>query len=257
MAINHNHPIPEFVKGLPGMYNESHYLFQGALYLMISFLRGYVAAVYDGAAVIDVGGVGYEVRIAGETVQRLAAADRDEEVMVYTYTYLREDQIALYGFMSRDDLDLFKLLITVSGVGPKGGLALLSVGTADDLRFAIMAGDAKMISRAPGVGKRTAERLILDLRDKVAGMRDAEMLAIASGGAGAGAGGVSLAEIGAAGADSGQNDAAAEAVEALTALGYSRAEAAKAVRTCKEKAQKEQKELTDTESILKAALRYL
>ena len=210
---------------------------------MISFLRGYVAAVYDGVAVIDVGGVGYEVRIAGETVQRLAAADRDEEVMVYTYTYLREDQIALYGFMSRDDLDLFKLLITVSGVGPKGGLALLSVGTADDLRFAIMAGDAKMISRAPGVGKRTAERLILDLRDKVAGMRDAEMLAIASGGAGAGAGGVSLAEIGAAGADSGQNDAAAEA--------------AKAVRTCKEKAQKEQKELTDTESILKAALRYL
>ena len=145
----------------------------------------------------------------------------------------------------------------MSGVGPKGGLALLSVGTADDLRFAIMAGDAKMISRAPGVGKRTAERLILDLRDKVAGMRDAEMLAIASGGAGAGAGGVSLAEIGAAGADSGQNDAAAEAVEALTALGYSRAEAAKAVRTCKEKAQKEQKELTDTESILKAALRYL
>ena len=149
---------------------------------MIAFLRGYVAAVYDGAAVIDVGGVGYEVRIAGETVQRLAAAGRDDEVMVYTYTYLREDQIALYGFMSRDDLELFKLLITVSGIGPKGGLALLSVGTADDLRFAIMTGDAKMISRAPGVGKRTAERLILDLRDKVAGMRDAEMLAFAAGG---------------------------------------------------------------------------
>ena len=224
---------------------------------MIAFLRGYVAAVYDGAAVIDVGGVGYEVRIAGETVQRLAAAGREEEVVVYTSTYLREDQIALYGFMSRDDLELFKLLITVSGIGPKGGLALLSVGTADDLRFAIMTGDVKMISRAPGVGKRTAERLILDLRDKVAGMREAEMLAFAAGGSGAGIEGSAGSGIGAAGAASGQDDAAAEAVEALTALGYSRAEAAKAVRACKENAQKEKKELSDTESILKAALRYL
>ena len=224
---------------------------------MIAFLKGYVAAVYDGAAVIDVGGVGYEVRIAGETGQRLAAAGREEEVVVYTYTYLREDQIALYGFMSRDDLELFKLLITVSGIGPKGGLALLSVGTADDLRFALMTGDVKMISRAPGVGKRTAERLILDLRDKVAGMREAEMLAFAAGGAGAGIDGSAGSGIGAAGAASGQDDAAAEAVEALTALGYSRAEAAKAVRACKENAQKEQKELNDTESILKAALRYL
>ena len=135
---------------------------------MIAFLRGYVASVYDGAAVIDVNGIGYEVRVSGETVQRLAAAGRDTEVLVYTYTYLREDQIALYGFMSREDLELFKLLITVSGIGPKGGLALLSVGTADDLRFAIMTGDSKMIARAPGVGKKTAERLILELRDKVA-----------------------------------------------------------------------------------------
>lgn len=224
---------------------------------MIAFLRGYVASVYDGAAVIDVNGIGYEVRVSGETVQRLAAAGRDTEVLVYTYTYLREDQIALYGFMSREDLELFKLLITVSGIGPKGGLALLSVGTADDLRFAIMTGDVKMISRAPGVGKRTAERLILDLRDKVAGMREAEMLAFAAGGSGAGIEGSAGSGIGAAGAVSGQDDAAAEAVEALTALGYSRAEAAKAVRACKENAQKEQKELNDTESILKAALRYL
>ncbi|HAB93811.1 MAG TPA: Holliday junction branch migration protein RuvA [Lachnospiraceae bacterium] len=223
---------------------------------MIAFLRGFVAAVYDGAAVIDVGGVGYEVRISGETMLRLAAADRDEEVMVYTYTYLREDQIALYGFMSRDDLDLFKLLITVSGVGPKGGLALLSVGTADDLRFAIMTGDAKMIARAPGVGKRTAERLILDLRDKVSGMYDSQMQAIAAGTA-AGAGSRGLSKDGLKGTDAGQDGAAAEAVEALTALGYSRAEAAKAVRAGRENAQKENQELADTESILKAALRFI
>ena len=214
---------------------------------MIAFLRGYVAALYEGTAVIDVGGVGYEVRVAGETVQRLAAAGRDEEVLVYTYTYLREDQIALYGFGSREDLELFKLLITVSGIGPKGGLALLSVGTADDL--------SKMISRAPGIGKKTAERVIIDLRDKVSGMRDAEMLAIAAGNAGiAGAGAF---DAGGAGLAGGQDSASEEAIEALTALGYSRAEAAKAVRACKESAQKERKELDDTESILKAALRYL
>ena len=222
---------------------------------MVAFLRGYVAAVYDGAAVIDVGGVGYEVRAAGETIQRLSAAGRDEEILVYTYTYLREDQIALYGFTSREDLELFKLLITVSGIGPKGGLALLSVGTADDLRFAIMTGDAKMIARAPGVGKKTAERVILDLREKVAGMRDAQMLAFASGNADTDAiAGIS----GSAGAvKTGMDAAAAEAVEALTALGYSRSEAAKAVRACKENAQEESVDLTDTESILKAALRFL
>ena len=224
---------------------------------MIAFLRGTVAAVYDGAAEIDVNGVGYEVRIAGDTVQRLASAGRDEEIKIYTYTYLREDQIALYGFLSREDLELFKLLITVSGIGPKGALALLSVGTADDLRFAIMTGDAKMIARAPGVGKKTAERLILDLRDKVAGLYDAGMPAIAAGEAGA-AGGIGAADyIPSAGAAAGTDDAAREAIEALTALGYSRAEASKAVRACKENAAKNGTDPGDTESILKAALRYL
>jgi Holliday junction DNA helicase RuvA len=224
---------------------------------MIAFLKGTVAAVYDGAAEIDVNGVGYEVRIAGDTVQRLASAGRDEEIKIYTYTYLREDQIALYGFLSREDLELFKLLITVSGIGPKGALALLSVGTADDLRFAIMTGDAKMIARAPGVGKKTAERLILDPRDKVAGLYDAGMPAIAAGEAGA-AGGIGAADyIPSAGAAAGTDDAAREAIEALTALGYSRAEASKAVRACKENAAKNGTDPGDTESILKAALRYL
>ena len=219
---------------------------------MIAFLRGNVAALYEGAAVIDVNGVGYEVRIAGDTVQRLAAAGRDEEVKIYTYTYLREDQIALYGFMSREDLELFKLLITVSGIGPKGGLALLSVGTADDLRFAIMTGDAKMIARAPGVGKKTAERLILDLRDKVAGMYDAAMMAAAGS-----LEGTAVPDFVPAAGTSSADSASAEAVEALTALGYSRAEAAKAVRACRDHAAENGVDVQDTESILKAALRYL
>lgn len=219
---------------------------------MIAFLRGNVAALYEGAAVIDVNGVGYEVRIAGDTVQRLAAAGRDEEVKIYTYTYLREDQIALYGFMSREDLELFKLLITVSGIGPKGGLALLSVGTADDLRFAIMTGDAKMIARAPGVGKKTAERLILDLRDKVAGMYDAAMMAAAGS-----LEGTAVQDFVPAAGTGSADSASAEAVEALTALGYSRAEATKAVRACRDHAAENGVDVQDTESILKAALRYL
>ena len=219
---------------------------------MIAFLRGNVAALYEGAAVIDVNGVGYEVRIAGDTVQRLAAAGRDEEVKIYTYTYLREDQIALYGFMSREDLELFKLLITVSGIGPKGGLALLSVGTADDLRFAIMTGDAKMIARAPGVGKKTAERLILDLRDKVAGMYDAAMMAAAGS-----LEGTAVPDFVPAAGTGSADSASAEAVEALTALGYSRAEAAKAVRACRDHAAENGVDVQYTESILKAALRYL
>ena len=223
---------------------------------MIAFLKGTVAAVYDGSAEIDVNGVGYEVRIAGDTVQRLASAGRDEELKIYTYTYLREDQIALYGFLSREDLELFKLLITVSGIGPKGALALLSVGTADDLRFAIMTGDAKMIARAPGVGKKTAERLILDLRDKVAGLYDAGMAALAAGVAGA-AGGIDASDYIPQAGTAGTDDAAREAIEALTALGYSRAEASKAVRSCKENAAKNGTDPGDTESILKSALRYL
>ena len=114
-----------------------------------------------------------------------------------------------------------------------------------------------MIARAPGVGKKTAERLILDLRDKVAGLYDAGMAAIAAGAAGAaggiGAGGYYPSADEPAGAD----DAVREAIEALTALGYSRAEASKAVRTCKENAAKNGTDPGDTESILKAALRYL
>ena len=109
---------------------------------MIGFLRGMVDTVQDGTAVIDVGGIGFEVKVASDTAQRLAAAGSDEEVKIYTFTYLREDQIALYGFWFREDLELFRMLITVRGIGPKGGLALLSVGSADDLRFAIMTGDS-------------------------------------------------------------------------------------------------------------------
>ena len=204
---------------------------------MISFVRGCVASVEEGAVVIDVGGIGYEVRVSTDVASRLSSYGPEETVTVYTYTYLREDQIALYGFLSKDDLALFKLLITVGGIGPKGGLSLLSVTTAEDLRFAIVSGDVKMISRAPGIGKKTAERVILDLRDKVGAAflqnpgipEEIEGPAVQAG---------TLSQNG-----------AQDALAALMALGYSRAEAAAAVKKCADAG--------STEAILHAALRYL
>ena len=158
---------------------------------------------------------------------------------------------------ARSSVTFFEM-ITVSGIGPKGGLALLSVGSADDLRFAIMSGDAGMIARAPGVGKKTAERVILELRDKVAGMYSAAMAAGESADDldGRGAGFLNGLADGSGDAAGREEEPAAEAAQALMALGYSRAEASGAVRSVMKSAGKNSGSM-DTESILKAALGYL
>lgn len=211
---------------------------------MIAFLSGTIEYLDTDTVIIDVGGVGYEVKISAEVSGALSAVGTGNAVKLYTYTYLREDQIALYGFRSRDDLALFKQLITVSGIGPKGGLSLLSAMSADDLRFAIVSGDARMIARAPGVGKKTAERLILDLRDKLSSAYAAAGETDFAVGAVTGRAAV--------GADSGQTEdpsPVSDAIEALMALGYMRAEAARAVKKCSRK--------DDTGAILQEALRYL
>ncbi|MCR5657580.1 MAG: Holliday junction branch migration protein RuvA [Butyrivibrio sp.] len=204
---------------------------------MISFVNGVLDMVSDQLAVIDVNGVGYNVFVSANTADRLPS--RGEPVKLYTYLSVREDAMNLYGFISRDELDLFKLLISVSGIGPKGGQAILSVMTPDDLRFAILAGDSKAISKAPGVGKKTAERLVLELHDKIS---SDDLLTGVSGDDAGEAASVS--------GDSGQN----EAVEALIALGYSSTEAIKAVR----KVLSENKGVEDdTEAVLKLALKEL
>ena len=130
---------------------------------MIAFVNGIVEDYSEEAVILDVNGIGYEIKISGDTAAALPSIG--ERMKLYTYTYVREDAFCLYGFLTKDDLEIFKKLITVSGIGPKGGLAVLSVMSADDLRFAIMSGDAKMIATAPGIGKKTAERVILYLRD--------------------------------------------------------------------------------------------
>ncbi|MBO5621431.1 MAG: Holliday junction branch migration protein RuvA [Butyrivibrio sp.] len=207
---------------------------------MIAYVNGILESLEEGNAVVDVNGFGINVNISGSTMDRMPGIG--EAVRLYTYTNVKEDSFTLFGFLSRDELNLFKMLITVNGIGPKGGLSILSVMTPDDLRFAIMSGDSKSISSAPGIGKKTAERITLELRDKIKVTED-EMLA--------GGSGIAIADDGLEAEASSARD---EAVAALVALGYNSAAAMKAVRKVLA-ANKQSAE--DTELLLKLSLKEM
>ncbi len=202
---------------------------------MIAYMKGEIADIAEDNLILEVNNIGYNIRISAGTAGLLPGIG--QEVKIYTYTYVKEDAFWLYGFLTRDDLEIFRRLITVNGIGPKGGQAILSTMTADDLRFAILSGDAKAIAKAPGIGVKTAERVILDLRDKVS-LEESFM----SRGEGQKAVRVTGAET-----DTARNEAA----EALTALGYSPSEALKAVKRAGVL------EGMDTEEILKLALKHM
>ena len=178
---------------------------------MIAFLRGELAAKGEDFAVIDVGGVGYEAQVTTSDASALPGIG--DPVMIYTYLYVREDVIGLYGFLRRDDLTVFKQLLTVSGVGPRGALGILSALSASQLRMAILAEDVKSITRAPGIGSKTAKRLIIELKDK---MNLEDVLENSEG------------EQVQAAADPA---AGKEVVLALVSLGYSRSDALRAVKS--------------------------
>lgn len=199
---------------------------------MIYFIKGMLDTVGENEIVVENQGIGFEILVPLSVLAGLPQTG--SEVKIYTYMHVREDCQQLYGFLTRDELAMFKLLITVSGIGPKGALGILSVMDADGLRFAILANDAKSISKAPGIGTKTASKLILELRDKI----DFEAAAgdvLDRGGSGKRDGGV----------------AANEAVQALTALGYTGTEAARAVKKVPVTP-----EMT-VEEILKAALKNI
>lgn len=200
---------------------------------MIAYIKGSLEEISEGNAVVEVGGIGYNVRISAGTVSQLP--ELHQNVKLYTYTYVREDTFCLYGFLTRDELHIFKLLITVNGVGPKGALGILSVMSAQELRFAVISADSKMIAKAPGIGKKTAERVILDLRDKVSFDDPSEDSALAE------------TKVLSASAQSARNEAA----EALVALGYSPSDALRAVKQVTDVPE------DDTEAILKAALKNI
>ncbi len=183
--------------------------------------------------VVEAGSVGYNIRVPLSVIDGLPGIG--EEVRIYTYLQVREDAMSLYGFLTRQDLKMFRQLLGVNGIGPRGALGLLSALRPDDLRLAIISGDVKAISRAPGIGSKTAQRLILDLKDRISvdemiPRQEAALEAKSRGGLG---------------------EAGNEAVSALVALGYSAMEASRAVR------QVEITESMTTEDVLKASLKYM
>lgn len=201
---------------------------------MITYIKGRLEEVDTEQIVIDHGGIGYRIMVPASLTQRLSNVGTD--IKIYTYMHVREDAIQLFGFLTKADLDMFKLLITVNGIGPRGALGVLSVLSASDLKFAILAGDAKTISSAPGIGKKTAEKTILELKDKVK-LEDAFE--------------EKLEEAEQKENEDGQQVVRQDATEALVALGYSQTDALKAIRSI---------EITpgmDAEQLLKLSLKKL
>jgi holliday junction DNA helicase RuvA len=143
---------------------------------MIAAVRGEVMVRRPDHVVIDANGVGYRLAVSTETLKSVPAAGSD--TFLHTELIVREDVLALYGFASEDERDLFRMLITVGGVGPKVAIATLSGGSSRELLRAIAAGDTKRFQAVPGIGKRTAERILVELRDKVTGALEATSGAI-------------------------------------------------------------------------------
>jgi Holliday junction DNA helicase RuvA len=146
---------------------------------MIAAVRGEVMVRRPDHVVVEAGGVGYRLAVSSETLKAVPATGR--EAFLHAELISREDSLSLYGFSSEEERDLFRLLITVSGVGPKVAIATLSGGSHRDLLRAIAASDAKRFQAVPGIGKRTAERIIVELREKVAGALEEEVALAASG----------------------------------------------------------------------------
>lgn len=206
---------------------------------MISYVKGPLMGIEEDVIVVEAGSLGLAVHVPVSLLPELPGLG--QEVTVYTYFQVREDAMTLYGFLHPQDRDMFRQLLGVNGIGPKGALGILSVLRPDDLRLAIVSEDVKALAKAPGIGTKTAQRMILDLKDKIS-MEDV-LGSMASGtDLGTGSGAAAMA---------GLAEVAKEAVQALVALGYTNSEASRAVK---------QVEIVDgmtSEDVLKASLKHL
>lgn len=200
---------------------------------MYSYLKGELVEVSEDTIVVEVNNIGYNIHIPVGMAGHFGGIG--QKVKVYTYLHVKEELMELYGFLTRDDLTIFKLLLGVSGIGPKGALAILTVMSPDDLRFAVLGEDVKAISKAPGIGSKTAKRLILELKDKLK-LEDVLEQKV---------GGIATEQA------NSLSGAKSEAVQALTALGYSPSEALKAVNGV------EPTPDMTVEEVLKAALKQM
>lgn len=200
---------------------------------MFSYLKGFLAQKGQNFVVIDVSGIGFKVYTSLTSLQSVGANAENTPVTFYTYMYIKEGIMDLYGFSTAEELNMFELLISVSGVGAKGAIAILSSLTPQKLAVSLVTNDVSSIKKASGIGPKTAQRIILELKDKI---KNEELVAaqedtsISDG--------ISL------------TDAHSEAVSALIVLGYSKIEAENAVT-------KTPKDLNNAEDIIKAALKAL
>ena len=204
---------------------------------MIAYIKGEVAWIEEERIVLESGNIGYNIMMPASSFDTQDLVGK--EVKIYTHLNVREDAMQLYGFLNLDELKTFRLMLGVNGIGPKAALGILSGLTTDELRFAVLSDDVKTISKAPGIGKKTAQKLILELKDKIdleevfetkqEHVRETE-------------GKMESKE---------ENAAKKDAVDALTALGYSSTEALRAVR------QTGVTQDMDVETILKLALKNM
>ncbi|MDE6904326.1 MAG: Holliday junction branch migration protein RuvA [Lachnospiraceae bacterium] len=199
---------------------------------MYSYIKGTLEEIGEDYIVVDNHGIGYRIYVPGSVLDVISPVGG--EVKVHTHLNVKEDAFNLYGFMTKDDMKVFQLLLGVGGIGPKGALAILSVMTTDDLRFAVMGGDAKAIAKAPGVGAKTAQRVILELKDKlkIEDVFEEKDMPPSQGNAQG-------------------KTVKNEAVQALVALGYSSTEALSVLSKI------EITEDLDVEDVLKAALKQM
>lgn len=195
---------------------------------MIHYIKGELVHIGENEIVVDNNGMGYVIEVPASVLPALPS--RNEEVKIYTELYVREDILKLFGFLTKDDLDIFRMLITVSGIGPKGALAILSIMTPEQLRFAILSNDVDQIATAKGIGKKTASKLVIELQDRLKAS-------------------ISTSSVESVSTLNATTSVRAEAVEALVGLGYSVTEATKALKKISED--------NSLEEMIKLALRYL
>lgn len=195
---------------------------------MYEYIKGIYEAMYRDYIVIGNNGIGYKIHTSGSTLAKLPK--NGEEVLIYLQQIVREDFIGLYGFLTREELDMFKLLLTINGVGAKAALSLLSISNVNNLKYAILSGDEKTITKASGIGKKMAQRIILELKDKI---KPDELLSIEN------------MEVN----DEEKRENVSEALEALISLGYSEKEAQKALEAVDRK--------DSLENIIKNSLKFL
>ena len=198
---------------------------------MITYVKGELVEINDNNIVVECYGIGYEIMVPSSVLSGLPSIG--DMVKIFTYQNVKEDALDLYGFLTKDDLTIFKLLITVNGIGPKGALNILTVISPDELRLAVLSDDVKAIQKAPGIGGKTAQKLIIELKDKLS-IEDVITK---------GATRIDVALP--------SQSARDEAIEALVSLGYSSSEAIRAVRAVADA------DSMESEQLLKAALKQI